>query len=584
MTATIQAAYLPESNRLLFRVPFALNGLIREMPSRRFDPKTKLWAAPLLSANLRYIRQMQANGVLIQFSPNATEAIDRLEQTLSAPRTERFPTKYEFRAPFPMKHQMEALNRAWPRPGFGLFMDMGTGKSRVVVDLACARYNAEQIEQVLIMCPLSVRRNWIGQWDTWATVPIDWHLLNSANPKGFEKFLGFDRDAMPVLIAGIEGLGQSERQFDMLTQYVRRAPTLVVFDESSKIKNPTKNRTKRGILLAHAAGGAIVMNGTPIANGIQDLYSQIEAVNPNIIGVGDHYAFRNRYCIMGGYEDKQIVGYRNVEELMELLAPWVYQVRKADVLTELPPKVYEQRTVDPTGAQKDILDQIRRQPLKQDPGTGEIPTKNILERMLRLQQAIGGYQAIINADGTLTTTPIEGVNPKMDELMDILEESVPQKVIVWARFVPEIEAIIERIAATYGPESVVKYYGSVPEDERAANVQRFQTDPTCRFFVGNQAAGGLGIELFAATVEVYFSNSFAYIDRQQSEDRAHRKGQLNSVTIIDLIMRHTLDDAITQALVHKQNVDEFVRSALAAEKNQAGWITRMLKDPAVSAH
>jgi SNF2 family DNA or RNA helicase len=582
-SGVIQATYLPDSNRLIFRVPFALNGVIRDLPNRRWDAKAKVWAAPLLSGNLRAIRAMERSGVQFGFDAAAKAAIERLEQTLSAPMVEPFPAGYNFRDPQPMKHQRAALDRMWPRPGFGLFMDMGTGKSRVVVDLACARFLASQIEQVLIFSPLSVRANWLLQWEQWATTPYTTHLLDSSDPDSLKRWL-VSVKTLPVVIAGIEGLGISVRQYNMLIDYIRRPRkrTLIIFDESSKIKTPGKNRTQRSIALANAAGGSVILNGTPIANGIEDLYSQISAVNQNIIGIDDHYAFRNRYCIMGGYDEKQIVGYRNLEELLELLAPWIYQVRKSEVLTELPPKVYERRMVMPGATQLELLTAIKRQPIKRDPQTGEIPTKNVLERMLRLQQVVGGFEArqtdvIINDKGPkIEATPIDGANPKIAELMDILEESRPQKVIVWARFIPEIQMIIGRIAEAYGGQSVVPYHGMVSEQERNTNVARFQTDPKCRFFVGNQAAGGLGIELYAATVEVYYSNSFAYIDRQQSEDRAHRKGQLNSVTIIDMVMPGTIDELIMEALEHKQSVDQFVRTALDAEKMTTGWATRLL--------
>jgi SNF2 family DNA or RNA helicase len=306
------------------------------------------------------------------------------------------------------------------------------------------------------------------------------------------------------------------------------------------------------------------MTGTPIANGPMDVFMQFEFLDSNIIGIGDFYSFRNRYAIMGGYEQKEIVGYQNMSELIELVSPFVYQVRKSEVLSELPPKVYETRQVSMNDEQRRLYKDVAKRD-KAVSGDRGIAVNTVLERMLRLQEITGGVITFernpdIHDPRKFVHDRIPGTNPKVEELLNIADEN-PVSTIVWCRFIEEIRMVVEALRAKFG-NTVVEIHGGVSEADRDRNVFELFQNKKARFLVGNAATGGVGLNMTAAELVVYYSNSFNFVEREQSEDRAHRIGQTKSVTYIDLICEGTVDDVVVTALRDKKNVSEFVRTSI----------------------
>jgi SNF2 family DNA or RNA helicase len=317
----------------------------------------------------------------------------------------------------------------------------------------------------------------------------------------------------------------------------------------------------------------MLLNGTPIALGIQDLWSQYEFLDPNIIGTGDYWAFKTRYVEMGGYENKQIVGYKNLEELMKLIVPYTIEVGK-DVLN-LPPKVMKPLYCEATAEQKKLFRLVIKGTTG-DPNEPIIKVDNTLEKMLRLRQIVGGYlprtkfkkQVINGEEQDIAYTVIEPLkeNPKLDLLLDLVDDHrLGSKFIIWTTFIHEIELIRDKLAEKYGPRSVECYYGGTAMEDRSAIEDRYCNDPTMRFFVGNPVAAGLGLTLISgeSDIMVYYSGTNAYIDRAQSEDRAHRIGQKNSVVVADLVMEKTVDELIQASIATKMNIEEYVMNRVA---------------------
>jgi SNF2 family DNA or RNA helicase len=367
------------------------------------------------------------------------------------------------------------------------------------------------------------------------------------------------------LIVGIESLGSSKRAEEICKQYLCSSiHTATIVDESSKIKNHTANRAMRAVSFGRMSEYRTIMTGTPIANGPMDMFMQFEFLDPDIIGLGDFYSFRNRYAIMGGYDNKEIIGYRNLDELTEIVAPFVYQVRKKDAL-DLPPKLYVTREVELTDEQRRLYGTMKRGRIVATGDKSHI-VENVLEKMLRLQEIAGGFVSYADAGaakGKKTKRErIDKVLSKVTELLAIAEEAEGQSVIVWCAFKDEIYACVAALCNVYGRAAVVEIHGDIDEKQRNINKDLFQSGKA-RFLVGNAATGGLGLDMTAGSIEVYYSNTFNYIDRQQSEDRAHRIGQTKQVTIIDLVARGTVDAVIIEALRQKQNLSEYVRRSIA---------------------
>lgn len=580
MTLEIRVTYDPKTRRLVMLAPFHLSDAIRGFPSRRFDPKGKVWKVPIVKANISHLANVR-HLYPFMFDCDAQDAVDDFEALSSSPKQIPFPTHtYDFKkAEFkydPFQHQSKMLDLSWNLPASAWFAKMGTGKTYAAIHLAMARWIDGSIDGVMIIAPSTLRRTWMKELAKYATRPYDFRIHETKASWLKEFYASHPRlpDPLPILAVSVEGLGVSEALYDSACGFLSGRRILVICDESSRIKNPEAKRTQRAITIGNAAAFRMILNGTPIALGIQDLWSQYEFLDPNIIGCGDYWAFKTRYLTMGGWENKQIVGYQNVDELMKAIIPYTCEVGK-DVL-DLPPKVMKPVYCEASAEQKKLFRLIIKGTTG-DPGEPLIKVENTLERLLRLRQVVGGYLP----RGKVVTTVIDGMeceiiettiepladNPKMDLFMGIVEDNYTgTKFIIWTTFVHEIEHIHGELAKKYGPRSVESYYGKTLMDDRSRIEDRYCNDPEMRFFVGNPVAAGLGLTLISGENDamVYYSGTNAYIDRAQSEDRAHRIGQKSSVAVIDLVMERTVDEVIQASITEKMGVEEYLMTRIAA--------------------
>lgn len=248
---------------------------------------------------------------------------------------------------------------------------------------------------------------------------------------------------------------------------------------------------------------------------------------------------------MGGYENKQIVSYMNVDELTRNIEGHSFRVLKKDCL-DLPPKIYQRHHVELSPKQKRIYDEMRKEFIAELEGE-TIDAPEAITRLLRLQQIVCGWFPA--EDGVV---PIEDKNIRLQALLEILSD-IDSKVIIWARFKADLKAIERALG-----ELAVAYHGEVSNDQRAIAVERFQNDPNIRYFIGQPQSGGIGLTLTAANYAIYYSNSFDLEVRLQSEDRCHRIGTKNNVTYIDIECRKTIDKKIITALRAKKNLADYI--------------------------
>lgn len=552
--------YDAKSGRFIITSPPWSVGAVRQIPNRRWDARRKAWTAPALRANARHMLEHMAGW---GWTDGARAAAGAAVERRSPAPIAAFPAVYKFKTK-PREYQREALNRAWDKPAYALYMDMGTGKTKTAIDLYSAYFLEGRVDRILILTKYSTRMNWVREFGIHSPVEHDCMVLDTSKPDRFERWNTELTGAMKVLVVGTESFAAG-RAADLAARFVGCSSRAgMVVDEAHMIKNHSAKRSKAAVSVGRGARYRMVMTGTPVANAPLDLYMQFELLDPNIIGVGDFYSFRNRYAVMGGYEGREIVGYQNMEELIELVSPHVYQVRKSEVLTELPPKVYEIREVKLNDEQKRLYKEILKHN-RAVSGDRGLYVKTVLERMLRLQEICGGiitYEKE-SVDGAVSYEhcAIPGVNPKVEELLAIAEEhQVPT--IVWCRYLPEIAMVTRALRERYGADQVVEIHGAVSEQDRDHNVQELFQKRRARFLVGNTQTGGTGLNMTAAELVVYYSNSFSYIERDQSEDRAHRIGQTKSVLYIDLVAEGTVDATVIEAVKNKKDVSEFVRSSI----------------------
>jgi SNF2 family DNA or RNA helicase len=554
-------------SNFLVECPFYDNERAKGIPDRKWDRTEKKWRASMSSANIRYIKKEYGPEEL---TPAASAQISESEAKSTAVSESRFPAWFNFRND-PMKHQIEALNLAWGKDEYALFHEMGCGKTFSAICLYSARIMDKAIDAYLVLCPTPVKHVWPTEIEKHSPLQCEDVYTLKAGDRGFDRWIVEDNNGPKVLVVGIEALSQGTA-FKKAQRFLMAYRCGVILDESTKIKNHDKARTERAVDLGGLALFRLILNGSPITQGMQDLYSQFLFLNWDIIGHKSYYTFRNRYCVMGGFDSKAIVGYQNVPELLGLVQPHCHSVSKAEAL-DLPPKVYASRVVEPTKAQLEAIKELKSQMIA-FVGEEHLEIQTALDGLTRYQQICGGMfpyndgvETRTRKDGTkvmkklYSTKPIPGKNPKLDEMVDILTDLPDDvSVIIWARFRPEIAVIVDAIESKW-PGSTIEYHGGIDDDDRKKAVDQFQAKEK-RFFVSNQATGGVGLTLTAATVVIYFSNSYSYYDRAQSEDRAHRKGQTNKVTYIDITLNLKPEKAIVEALRNKEDIANMVNTEL----------------------
>lgn len=570
-TLYIHVDYDHKSGRFRVVCPFHLNSLPKSLPNRRWEKSKRVWSAPAIRANVEHMAKRFAPS-LVKFSKEAQEVIGSSMAKYSdfvkgarAPGLPDFPSWYPFKTK-PRSKQMEALEKIYGLKTIALFMDMRTGKSKVVIDLASAMRMQSTLHKVVIVCPHSVRRNWLDEIAIHAPFEVDAMLLDTGKPKAFESWLGRKHD-FKWLIMGVESLSAGGAYALAERFLLSDTNVLMVVDESQSIKTHNSTRSERAVSLGKKAEYRLIMTGTPIADSPLDLFMQFEFLDPDIIGLGDYYSFRSRYAVMGGYEDKQVIGYQNLEELTEIIEPFIFQVRKKDVFPDAPDTVYVKRMVKLNPAQKALYVQMKKTSRVTFDGT-DTAVKNTLEKMLRLQEITAGILTTVDAPAedpeekrVFTKRRIDGPNPKMDELLLTVEEfSGPT--IIWCVYVDEIKMVVETLSAKYGADQVVEVHGAIGDDQRHKNVKELFQQRKARFLVGNPQTGGVGLTMSVAEVEIYCSNSFKYIDRIQSEERGFGPNKPKGTIVVDIVAEGTVDTEILKALEKKQSVSEYVRESI----------------------
>ncbi len=463
---------------------------------------------------------------------------------------------YEFKTE-PYKHQSDVLKRCWNKVNWAFLMEMGTGKSKVCIDNAGILYEKEEIDTLVVVAPKGVYRNWANQ-------EIPAHLpdrikrevavwspkTTKGNKTMLNEFLK-PSEVFRVFLMNVEALS-TDKGKKYLETFLNSSKAMLAVDESTAIKSPKARRTKALIKIGRLAKYRRILTGFPVTQSPLDLWAQCNFMDENLLGdCGNNYfQFQYRYSIMkkrtvGSHSFNLVVGYRNLEDLSGLLKTFSSRITKDECL-DLPEKVYTQRNVTLTPEQKRIYSDIKEFALAQINDTEFMTTPNIMTQLLRMQQVLSGHTK--SDYGEL----IEIEDNRLPELLSCLEEA-DGKSIIWSRFRYDVQRITKELNKVYGLGSAVDYYGDTTDEDRVTAVERFQNGDA-KFFVGNPQTGGYGLTLTSAQNVIYFSNSFDLAVRMQSEDRAHRIGQRNTVTYIDLISEGTIDEKIVKALRGKMDI------------------------------
>jgi len=461
---------------------------------------------------------------------------------------------YKFKTK-PYAHQLKALEKSWDKEVYAYFMEMGTGKSKVLIDNLAMLYDKGKVNGALIVAPKGVVGTWYNnELPTHLPDHIDnktvlWQAMINKTQEKKLNTLFESGEELHILIMNVEAFS-TKKGVDFARKFLSCHNTLMAIDESTTIKNPGAKRTKNILGLSKYSKYRRILTGSPVTKSPLDLYTQCQFLDPWLLGHASYYGFRTRYAIMknanfNGRSVQIVVGYHNLGELSEKLQPFSYRVLKDDCL-DLPEKTFIKRIVQLSPDQHKLYSQMKEKALAVLNGK-MVSTTTVMTQLMRLQQITCGH--FTADDGSTQEIP----NNRIDELTDVLEE-IEGKVVIWGHWQKDINQIIKAIAKEYGEKSVVDYYGLTPKNERQKNIDKFQTDPNCRFFVGTPATGGYGITLTAASNMIYYSNGYDLEKRTQSEARIDRIGQKYPMTYIDIICENTVDERIVKALRKKINI------------------------------
>lgn len=509
--------YQHEKDR--FVIPAKWTVRVKGAPDRKYAATAKEWHLPNNPANRRFVL---SNFLGQEFTPTAMEAVTAPPAAIKS-SSSAMPVW----PPDLLPHQLEALNLSWGKSAFFFAHAMGSGKSRTILELWRGYFNAGLITEAWVICPNSLIGNWEEQIARW-TPDI----------------------AGRVQIYGILSLSAGKLPGELVKR--SHARLAVAVDESQRIKNAQARRTKVMHSIGVNAGYRANLTGTNVTKGIEDLYSQYNFLDPNILGYTSFYSFRNHYCVMGGFENKQIVGYRNMADLMQLIAPHTHLVTDP---VKLPPQTREERLISLTAEQKRLLGELKDQ-MQTEMAGEKLTVTNALAYYTRGAQILGGFFPA--GEGRLVLLKD---NNKLDELMEIMA-GTDKKVVVFCKFVAEANLIMGALDKAGIETRQIK----ANDPHLQQQVQDFQTNPDVRCIVSTYAMGSVGFTLTAGKILVEYSGTFNFEESVQARKRIDRIGQEEETKVIRLLANSKLDRAIRDIADKKQSIADYVTNSLSDPK------------------
>lgn len=457
----------------------------------------------------------------------------------------------------PYNHQSKGNELAHRQKGFGFFMDMGTGKTKVVIDEFSQLFLDREIDGVIIAAPKMFYLNWLPEmekhlqqwipkrlfiWDADATPKKKREVMQGLTPKD---------DTLDILLINIEAFS-TEVGYTFLERFARMHYNYITIDESTCIKSHMAERFKKAKQVGQWCDFRRILTGTPMSQGPLDLWGQIEFLEPGFLGFSSFTSFKHYYAevrriTLGTRSYEKITAYKNLQELYDRIKGITYRVLKSECL-DLPDKVFNDIQITQTPEQKRIYQELKEEFIS-DAGKGNVVSStSILTIMMKLHQVNCGF--VKDNNGNIIEIP----NNRLSSLVSLIE-CIDGKIIIWCKFKHDIKMIIRELEKEFGEHSAVHYYGETTVTEAALHVERFRRDPTCRFFVSNEA-GSKSLTLIESHTSIYYSYDHKPETYWQSQDRNHRIGQTNKVTYHRLWIPKTIDEKIIKSLERKHDVIE----------------------------
>ncbi len=451
-------------------------------------------------------------------------------------------------------HQREAFERAKDANEFGLFFEVGTGKTRTAIEILRYKFSKHnQILKTLIFCPPIVIPNWKNEFIKYSKInPKRVILLQGSQ---IRRVQDFDKhaDEGAIFVTNYESLNM----VNLYGRFIRWKPHVVVWDELHKLKNITAKRTKQAINVADETIYRLGLTGTPVLNSPMDLFAQFRCLDKGDTFGRNFFAFRAKYFWdknAGMPQGKYFPDWRPrndcFPELNRRVAEKSLSVKKQDCL-DLPPLLRKTIYVGMAKDQEKAYESMKKVFVAYINDKAAIADLAIT-KALRLQQIVSGF---VKMDDESITRFSD--NPRKEALHELLEELAPNhKVIVWAVFKEnyrDIREVCEELKIKF-----VEVHGEVSAKEKHESVDAFNSDPSVRVLIGHPSSGGIGVNLVASDVAIFYSRNFSLEQDLQAEGRNYRGGSEvhKKVTRIDLVTAGTIDELVVERLAQKVNIGE----------------------------
>ena len=502
---------------------------IKEFPSRAWNKDTKEWELPFnklgeLTEKLS-TEEFQIEGSYVSLT----------KETVNLPSTFSYKTS-------PFKHQIEGVEYGLQNTRWLLGDEQGLGKTKQVIDIAVAKKLLYGYKHCLIICGVNgLKWNWMNEVSTHSNEKARilgqrvkaGKICVAGNPEKLADLRNIDEMDEYFIITNVESLRNEAILNELVKLCKSKTINMIAADEVHKMKNPSSLQGKAFLKLQ--AETMIAMTGTPLMNTPMDLYIILKW-----LGFEKHsfYQFKNHYCLYGGFGGYQIVGYKNLEELQSQLDDIMLRRLKSNVL-DLPDKLYVDEFVEMTPKQEQIYKEVTAE-IKMNIDQIKF-ANNPLSELIRMRQATG-YTGILSSKVQESA--------KLDRMEELVDDAVQngKKVVIFSNWTQMTLPIYNYLAGKYKGAYVT---GEVDSDQRQFAVRRFQNDDDCKFIVGTIGAMGTGLTLTAGTVEIFMDEPWNRANKEQAEDRCHRVGTKENVTIYTLMCKGTIDERIHDIVMQK---------------------------------
>ena len=522
--------------------------VIRSFSSKFWNKEDKVWELPFNKL-----------GKLVESLQDFEFEITGNYVDMCKPKAE-VPKGFEFKTT-PFAHQVDGFNYGLNNDRWLLGDEQGLGKTKQVIDIAIAKKLQKGYKHCLIICGVNgLKWNWVNEVHTHSNEEA--HILGQqlkggkvvigSNADKYKDLLNLDLISSYFLITNIESIREKEIQERIAELCESKEIGIVAIDEIHKCKNPQSQQGK-GILKIQPEC-RIAMSGTPLMNNPLDLYIILKW-----LGYEKHtaYAYKNHYCEMGGYGGYEVVGYKNLDELQERLDEVMLRRLKKDVL-DLPEKTYIEEYVEMSPKQAKVYNEVTMD-IKANIDQIKMAS-NPLAELIRMRQATG-YTGILSSKIQESA--------KLDRMQELVEEAIEngKKVVIFSNWTQMTDVIQERIRDMGWAPLVIT--GQTKDEERQLYVDMFQTRENNPVIIGTIGAMGTGITLTAGTVEIFMDEPWNRANKEQAEDRCHRVGTTENITIYTLLCKDTIDERIHNLILRKGELaDALVDGKVASNKRE----------------